>query len=129
MQLRNPTPTNKNPNIVVASWGDKNKFTLYLPTLPQNKYKNWGMPKGNPIFCSFDKPIAKHINKVSFCFWLISRNLDMYNFDFFRGKEVWLFHLTKKANFLEERFAFALLRHGVTLVCVDSFPIGENSHA
>lgn len=36
MQLRNPTSTNKNPNIVVASWGDKNKHTFNLPTLPQN---------------------------------------------------------------------------------------------
>jgi hypothetical protein len=79
--------------------------------------------KADPLFCSFDKAIAKRINRAGFCFYLPSHNINDYDLAFCRNKEVWVCCLNPESDENARMFAYSLLRHGATKVQVQYFPL------
>lgn len=101
---------------------------LFLPT--SRKIAHEIPPKADPLFCTFDKAIADHISNVGgFCIFLCSKVISNYDLNFFRDKEVWIYHLSVNLRHaLSHRFAYALLRHGARKVQVDWFPLEGVTH-
>jgi hypothetical protein len=79
--------------------------------------------KIDPLFCTFYKPIADYINKVGFCIFLHSKDINVYDLHFGRNKEVWIFHPDDNPTYLEIRLARAFLRHKAIKVQIQCFPV------
>jgi hypothetical protein len=113
-------PTNRRILSGASARADKTKSTKIAPVFPKN---------ADPLFCTFDKPIASHINKVGgICFHFWSTKIDAYNLSFCLNKEVWVLHLDDNAPPILTRLAYALLRHQAKKIQIQCFPIWEAHH-
>lgn len=85
--------------------------------------------RANPLFCSFDRLVVDHINKVGFCYFVKKSDYHAYDLSFALEKEVWIFYFLPQYREISIKFGYALLRHGAAKVQIIMFPVGGANHA